>query len=49
MLELPGWCVTIPSKPQGHVEVEHIQDELSYRAYEVPSVLPMTTIIRQKS
>ena len=41
---LRGWCVTITTKPQAHVQVDHVEDELIYQADESPIVLPILTI-----
>jgi len=36
--------VTITTKPQAHVQVDHVEDELIYQADESPIVLPILTI-----
>ena len=36
--------MTITTKPQGHVEVENIEDYLPYQLDEMSNVLPVTTI-----
>jgi len=41
---LCGWCVTIIAKPQGHVQVDHVEDEFPYQVGESPTVLPVLTI-----
>ena len=41
---LRGWCVPIKTKPRAHVQVDNINDELSYQAEETSNVLPVTRI-----
>jgi len=41
---LRGWCVPVKTKPRGHVQVDNINDELSYQAEEMANVLPVTRI-----
>jgi len=41
---LHGWCIPIKTKSQGHVQVDNINDELSYQADERSNVLPVTRI-----
>ena len=41
---LLGWCVVIKTKPREHVQVDKIQDELSYQVDETLNVLLVTTI-----